>query len=124
MTPVHKVDGPHQGSRQKSKKWTDPTRVTNLYKSTKWTDPTKGHDPGPQNGRTQPGSNLYKSKKWTDPTRVTNLYKSTKWMDTTKGHDPRPHNGRTKPCQQLIHVHDMDGPNNGQNSSPRRGWTQ
>ena len=41
------MDGPHQGSRQHSKKWMDPTRVIKLYKP----------------------------KKWTDPTRVTNLYK-------------------------------------------------
>ena len=46
------VDEPHQGSRPQSTKWTDPTRVTNLYKSTKWTNSTKGQDPSPQSGRT------------------------------------------------------------------------
>ena len=40
LIQVHKVDGPHQGLRPQSTKWTDPTRVTNLYKS--------------QNGRTPP----------------------------------------------------------------------
>ena len=39
---VHKVDGPNEGSRLQSTTWTDPTRVKNLNKSTKWTDPTKG----------------------------------------------------------------------------------
>ena len=51
---VHKVDGPHKGSRLQSTMWTDPmTWVENLNKSTKWTDLTKGQDYSPQCGRTQ-----------------------------------------------------------------------
>ena len=50
---VHKVNGPHEGSRLQSTTWTDPTRVKNLNKSKQWTDPTKGQDHSPQRGRTQ-----------------------------------------------------------------------
>ena len=53
---VHKLDGPHEGSRLQSTTWTDPTRVKNLNKSTRWTDPTKGQDSSPQRRRTQQGS--------------------------------------------------------------------
>ena len=50
---VHKVDGPHEGSRHQSITWTDPTRVENVNKSTKWMDLTKGQNSSPQRGRTQ-----------------------------------------------------------------------
>ena len=104
----------------------------------------------PQNGWTQPGSNLYKftkwmnptkgqkqSTKWTDPTRVTNLYKSTKWTDPTKGHDLGPRNGRTQPGSQTytsprsgqtlprVMTPDriMDGPNHINNLYMSTTWT-
>ena len=41
LIQIHKVNGPHQGSRPQSTKWTDPIRVTNLYKSITWTDPPR-----------------------------------------------------------------------------------
>ena len=41
LIQVHKVDGPHQGLRPQSTKWTDPTRVTNLYKSQSGRTPPK-----------------------------------------------------------------------------------
>ena len=66
LTQVHKVDGPHEGSRLQSTKWTDPTRVK-LHKSTIWTELTKGQDSSPQSGQTPQGSNLHKSTTWTDP---------------------------------------------------------
>ena len=50
------MDGPHEGSRFMSTKWTDPTRVKYLHKSTKWTDTTKTNY-------------LTKSTKWTDLTK-------------------------------------------------------
>ena len=53
---VHKVDGPHKGSRLQSTIWTDPmTRIIkqvhkvygpnkrSILKSTTWTDPKKGN---------------------------------------------------------------------------------
>ena len=76
LTQVHKMDGPHEGSRFLSTKWTDPTRVKklcpqsgrtqirvkNLHKSTRWTDPTRDQDSCPQSGRTQQGSKNYVHK--------------------------------------------------------------
>ena len=80
---IHKVDGPHEGSRFMSTKWTDPTRVNCLTKSTKWTDPTRDRysahkvdEPhkgltvwqSPQSGQTPRGINIQPTK-WTDSTR-------------------------------------------------------
>ena len=111
LIQIHKMDGLHQGSRPQSTKWTDPTRVTNLYKSTKWTDPT----------------------------RVTNLYKSTKWTNPTKGQDSSPQSGRTQPGSQTCTssqsgrtpprvktiVHEVDGPGKGKKLKyPQSGWTK
>ena len=132
---VHKVDGPHKGSRPQSTTWTDPTRVKNLTtwtdptrvkkknlnKSTKWTDPMKGQDSSPHCGWTQ----------WQGP-----LNKSTKRMDPTKGQYSSPQSGRT---QQRVNtqVHNVDesnkgsilkstmwtDPTKGPYSSPQRGRT-
>ena len=67
-TPIHKVDGPHQWSRPQSTKWTNPTRVSNLY------NPLSGRT---HSRRTKLGS------RWTDPanveldtTKIKNFYKS------------------------------------------------
>ena len=63
---VHKVDGPHKGSRLQSTMWTDPmTRVENLSKVHKVNGPNK--------------RSKLQSTMWIDPmTRVENLNKSTK----------------------------------------------
>ena len=96
---VHKLDGPHKGSRLQSTRWMDPMkRVENLNKSTNWTDLTKGEDSSPQCGRTQWQGPLYISPQsgWTLQmvnTQVHNLdgpykgsiLKSTTWTDPTKG---------------------------------------
>ena len=130
------MDGPHQGSRPQFTKWTDPTRVINLYKSTKVdrlhqvsrpvhkvNGPDQGHkliqihkvDRLHQRSRPQ-------STKWTGLTRVTNLYKSTKWMDSTKGQDHSPQSGRTQPGSQTFTKSPkwMD-PTKGQDQSTK--WT-
>ena len=121
LIQIHKVDRLHQGSRPQSTKWTGPTRVTNLYKSIKWTDSIKGQDHSPQSGRPQPGSQTFtKSAKWTNPTKGQD--QSTKWTNLVRVKNlniPKVDRSSIK-----THVHDMDGPNNGQNSRLRRGRTQ
>ena len=95
------MDEPLKGLKFMSTKWTNPTRVKNLYKSTKWTDPVRDQDPCPQSGRTQLRSNnLHKSTKWTNPTRnqirvhkmdepLEGLrFMSTKWTDLTRFKKP------------------------------------
>ena len=61
-TQVHKVDGPHEGLKFMSIKWTVTTRVKNLHKSTKWTDPTRDQDSCPQSGRTPRGIKIHVHK--------------------------------------------------------------
>ena len=79
------MDGPHEGSRFLSTKWTDPIRVKKL---------TLVHKvDGPH------GGSRFLSTKWTDPTRV-KTYIS-------------PQGGRT-PRGIKILVHKMDGSNKGQ----------
>ena len=56
---IHKMDGPHQGLKFMSTKWTDPARVKNLHKSTRWTNPTRDQDSCPRSGRTQQGLKNY-----------------------------------------------------------------
>ena len=54
---VHKVDGPHQGLKTYTKKWTDPTKGHKLMRS-------------PQSGRTPPRvKNLYKVQKVDGPNK-------------------------------------------------------
>ena len=109
---IHKVDGPLEGSRFMSTKWTDPIRVKNLHIS-------------PQSGRTPLGIKIcihkvdgplegsrFMSTKWTGPTRVKNLHKFTKWTDPTRDQNSYPQSGRT-PRGIKIHVHKVDGPNKG-----------
>ena len=107
-------------------------------------DPTKGQDPSPRNGRTQPGSQTYTNPQSgrTPPRVKTTAHEVDGPHQVLKLISPQ--NGRTPPRVKTIvhkvnepgkgkknknknkktHVHDMDGPNNGQNSSPRRGRTR
>ena len=108
---VHKVDGPHKGSRLQSTIWTDPmTRVENLNKSTKWTEPqrvkTIVHNVDEPNDKGRKFKEVHKvdgphkgsrlqSTIWTNPmTRLENLNKSTKWTDLTRGQDYSPQYGQ------------------------------
>ena len=81
LIQVHKVDGPHQGSK--------------VYKSTKWTDPTKVQTyASPQSERTRPGSQTYINPRSgrTQPSHKIILVHEVD--DHTKGHDPIPRNER------------------------------
>ena len=67
---VHKVDGPHEGSRLQSIMWTDP--MTRIIKQVHKMD-------GPNKG------SILKSTTWTDPTKIKIKKKkkrSTRWTDT------------------------------------------
>ena len=65
---VHKVDGPHKGSRLQSTIWTDP--MTRIIKQVhKVYGPNNGQYSSPQLGQTQKRA----------------ILKSTTWMDSTKG---------------------------------------
>ena len=62
------MDEPLKGLKFMSTKWTDPTRVKNLYKSTKWMNPTR--DQIHVHKMDEPLEGLrFMSTKWTDPTR-------------------------------------------------------
>ena len=134
LTQVHKVNGPHEGSRLQSTKWMDPTRVK-LHKFTTWMDLTKGQDSSPQSGRTPQGSNLHKSTMWTDPIKGqdsspqsgrtpkgSNIHKSTTWTDLMKGQDSSPQCGRTPQGSNLHKVHIVDGHHEGSRFQPIT-WT-
>ena len=70
LIQVHKVDGPHQGSKLVHE-------MDGPNQGQTYTSPQSERTPprvktSPQSGRTQPGSNVYKSTKWTDPTKGQN----------------------------------------------------
>ena len=123
-TQVHNVDGPHERPRLQSTKWTDPTRVKNLYKSKTWTDTTRGQDLSPQSGQTPHVHSV-------DGPHEGSRLQSTTWTDPTRGQDLSPQSGRNP------HVHNVDGPHEGsrlqsttwtdptrgQDQSPQRGQT-
>ena len=131
------MDGPHEGSKFMSIKWTDPTRDQDSC-------PQSGRTPwgiqtyiSPQGGWTSRGIKIhvhkmdrphegskFMSTKWTDPTRVKNLRKSIKGTDPTRDQNSCPRSGRSQqglktfigpqsgrtPRGIKIHVHKMDGP--------------
>ena len=82
---IHKVDGPLEGSRFMSTKWTDLTRVKNLHKSTKWTDATRDQNLYPQSGWTPLGIKIHVHKV-DEPNKGQKLNWSTKWTDPTRVH--------------------------------------
>ena len=112
LIQVHKVDGPHQGSK--------------VYKSTKWTDPTKVQTyASPQSERTRPGSQTYINPRSgrTQPSHKIILVHEVD--DHTKGHDPIPRNEWTQPWSLIQHpqwtnnlvsrpIHKVDRPNHCQ----------
>ena len=81
-----------------STKWTDLTRVTNLYKSTKWTDSTKGQDLSPQSGRAQPGSQTYTNpQSGRTPPRVKTIVRKVDRPNQGYKLSQNPQSGRTPP---------------------------
>ena len=93
-----------------STKWTDPTKVKNLYKSIKGTNPTRNQNSCSRSGRSQQGSKTYIDPqsgrtheglrfmftKWTDLTRVKNLHKSIKGTDPTRNQNSCSRSGRSQ----------------------------
>ena len=112
---------PTKGQDQ-STKWTNPTRVTNLYNSTKWTDPTKGQDHSPQNGRTQPGSQIYTSQQsGRTPPRVKTSPQNGRTQPGSQTYT-NPQSGRTPPRVKTP-VHITDGPNQVTKLYKSTKWT-
>ena len=95
-TQVHKVDGPHKGSR---------------FLSTRWTDPTGDKDSCPQSGRTQRGSKTYISPKSGRIPRGIKIHVHTvDGPNKGKFFYVSPQSERT-PKGVKIRAHKVDGPN-------------
>lgn len=88
LKQVHKVNGPHEGSRLQSTKWTDPTKG-------QYTSPKCGRTPQRVKTLVHKVDGHHGSKKLTRVHNVDGLHKgsgskSIKWTDTTKGQNSSP----------------------------------
>ena len=148
---IHKVDGPYEGSRFTSTKWTDPTRdqyscpqsERTPWGLTVWQSPQSGRTPQgikihihkvdgphtrdqdshPQNGRTPRGTKIHIHK--VDEPHVGSIFMSKKWTNPTRVNCLTKSTKWTDPTRDQYSAHKVDGPHKGLTVwlSPQRGWT-